>query len=176
MTAYFSMWGMNASATEAFKVAPYTMVAALKVQILNNWKCKFNTFFTIKSLVGICHFNLELFLLKSAFHLSLQRKTVQGWWQNTSVRVSPVFENIRKILAFDRFWPLKESGQGWVDLEAIRWWSICARSWMEQTHDIYAPTRNRHWGGLIFQNNFDKVRYFKRILTKLNISKRCWQS
>jgi len=30
MTAYFSMWGMNASATEAFKAAPYTMVLTLK--------------------------------------------------------------------------------------------------------------------------------------------------
>ena len=39
MTAYFSMWGMNASATEAFKAAPYTMVLTLKVPILKNLKC-----------------------------------------------------------------------------------------------------------------------------------------
>ena len=36
MTAYFGLWGMNASAAEAFKEAPYTMVVTLKVQILNN--------------------------------------------------------------------------------------------------------------------------------------------
>ena len=78
MTAYFSMWGMNASATEAFKMAPYTMVVALKVQILNNSKCKFNTFQTIKSLVGILHFNLELFLLKSASHLFFSKEDGTG--------------------------------------------------------------------------------------------------
>jgi len=30
MTAYFGMWGMNMSAAEAFKEAPYTMVVTLK--------------------------------------------------------------------------------------------------------------------------------------------------
>jgi len=30
MAAYFGLWGMNMSATEAFKEAPYTLVATLK--------------------------------------------------------------------------------------------------------------------------------------------------
>ena len=172
MTAYFSMWGMNASATEAFKVAPYTMVAALKVQILNNWKCKFNTFLTIKSLVGICHFNLELFLLKSAFHLSLQRKTVQGWWRNTSVRVSPVFENIRKISAFESVWPLIDSGI-WKSLVKVE---LTLKPLGDDPFVLdlewNKPTTTTHPLGI----DIEVVWYFKIILTKLDISKESWQS